>query len=111
MSPEDIMLNYFFHEPNYNCNSNAEYLDFSEIKEDGKANLPIHHNLSDTLQQNEAHPGHRQDQRNPRQSKKGSNSPILMPFFPSSKNNMKKLNTKVISLDESHLYNEETDFE
>jgi hypothetical protein len=111
MSPEDIMLNYFFHEPNYNCKCNPEYLDFSEVQDYGKTNASINNSLSDTLQQNEAHLGHRQDQSNPSQSIKGSNSPILMPFSPSLKNKIKKINTKVISLDESHYYNEETDFE
>ena len=111
MSPEDIMLNYFFHEPNYNCKGNPEYLDFSEVQDYGKTNLTNNNHHSDTLQQNEAHLGHRQDQRNYSQSTKGSNSPILMPFFPSSKNKIKKINTKVISLDESYFYNEETDFE
>jgi hypothetical protein len=111
MSPEDIMLNYFFHEPHYNCKSNADYLDFSEVKKDGKANLPINHNLSDTLQQNEAHLGYQPYRNNARHSTKSSNPPVLMPFFPRSKNNVKKINTKVISLDESHRYNEESDFE
>ncbi len=111
MSPEDIMLNYFFHEPNYNCKCNPEYLDFSEVNNHGKANLSDNHSHSDTSQQNEAHLGYRQDQRKPSHSIKGNNLPVLMPFFTSSKNNIKKINTKVISLDESHFYNEETDFE